>query len=270
MPTIASPESQAIRVSDVIETLAVIPQIQSSRKPVDSSESAGLRGNMLAAIAHEVNQPLYAIKNYSLAALATLRQIERDEATADGWYDKLRNALDTIAGQVERGSRIVAELKSLAGQNRQFKNSVDLHEVVRRAVESIRLRSDFDDHLIILRLNASQTLVQGEELQLELVLGNLILNAIDAARNQEPERKSIEICTSSDGKDFLLQVFDEGCGVDEDAIPTLFEPYVTHKAHGLGMGLTICRDIIRSHNGNIGCQRRQPVGTEFFINLPLA
>ncbi len=256
-------------MTEIIATVAPIPQVPSSRERIDDSTSNSLRGNMLAAIAHEVNQPLYAIKNYSLAALATLRQIERDEATTNGWYDKLRCALDTIAGQVERGSRIVAELKSLAGQNRQFENSVDLHDVVRRAVESIRLRSDFDEHRITLRLNASQTLVRGEGLQLELVLGNLILNAIDAAREQEAERKTIEISTSSNGNDFLLQVLDEGCGVNEDVIPTLFEPYVTHKAHGLGMGLAICRDIILSHHGDIGCQRRQPVGTEFFINLPL-
>jgi two-component system sensor kinase FixL len=149
--------------------------------------------------------------------------------------------------------------------------SVDINNVI-RFVERI-VYGDANQHNVIVRLDLSSDVcpVKGDNVQLQQVILNLMLNAFSAMSGTEfGERRLTVRSKSIDGSNVLIEVEDSGTGIAEEKLESIFEPFITSKPEGLGMGLSICRSIIERHGGRIWAANNPDGGAKFSITLPVA
>lgn len=219
-------------------------------------------GELAASIAHEVNQPLSAIATSGDACLRWL-------AAEPPNLDRARLAVGRIVDDANRAGKVVARvrehMRGEVGQTREM----SLNDVV---VESVALaQSEIDRNGIALRLDLADGLspILGDPIQLQQVLGNLILNAIEAMADLPASRRSLDLRTWPDGATVRLCVKDTGIGVREDDLPFLFDAFWTTKNGGTGMGLAICRTIVEAHGGAITASLPGPTGMEIHVSLPV-
>jgi C4-dicarboxylate-specific signal transduction histidine kinase len=216
-------------------------------------------GPLAASIAHEVDQPLAAI---ALNAQAALRAIERAPDQAE---TALRNVLEAS----RLASEILGSMRTLAGQA----HSARAHCALAGAVEQVLAR--YHGRLAGLAVVPQVTLarqadrVWASPVQLHQLLRNLVANALDALALVPAGRRSLRIAAGLDGAGMLvLTVRDSGAGMDAEQARRAFEPMYGTKAHGLGLGLAICRAIVDAHGGSIGAESAPGRGCTVRVALP--
>jgi PAS domain S-box-containing protein len=217
-------------------------------------------GEVTTEIAHQVNQPLAAIGMYSAAALRILQE-------GDGQHQQVREWLQAINSQAKRAAETVQRLRRFVRKGETEQGPVDLNAVVREMVALNRhdaraQQVDFD-----LRLKPDLPRVEAERILLEQVLHNLIRNALDASAGQEGPRR-IEIGSQADAREVCVTVADSGPGVEAALAARIFDPFVTGKPDGLGIGLALCRTIVEAHGGHIEHCNRPEGGALFTVCLP--
>jgi PAS domain S-box-containing protein len=220
-------------------------------------------GELTASIAHEVNQPLGAM--VANAAACTRWLAFEPPETA-----KARRALESIAADGRRASEIIGRIRALVKRQAPRKDPVDVNlkiaEVIELTADEIRRNG------IVLRTELSDGLppVHGDRVQLQQVLLNLILNAIDAMGPIEDRPRELTIVSRGDGGDaVLVEVRDVGPGIDPERAAKVFEPFFTTKSDGLGIGLSISRSIVEAHGGNLWVEPNEPHGAIFRFSLPV-
>lgn len=218
-------------------------------------------GELAASIAHEVNQPLSAIATSGDACLRWL-------AAEPPNLGRARLAAGRIVDDANRAGKVVARMREhMRGEVAQ-QREIALNDVV---VEAVALaQSEIYRHEIALRLDLTEGLcpIMGDPIQLQQVLGNLILNAIEAMADLPVSRRSLELRTWNEDSTVRLSVKDSGMGVPGDNLPLLFDAFWTTKLGGTGMGLAICRTIVEAHGGAIEASLAGPVGMEVRVGLP--
>ncbi|WP_337848257.1 ATP-binding protein [Sphingomonas sp.] len=218
-------------------------------------------GELAASIAHEVNQPLSAI---AASGDACKRWLAADPPNVA----RALLAAGRIVDDANRAGKIVARVRENMSGDAAEKRDVSLSDVV---TESMALaQSEIDRSGVTVRLDLTEPLpsIQGDPIQLQQVLGNLILNAIEAMTDQPVSRRMLDLRTWADNDTAWLCVKDAGSGVNEDNLPFLFDAFWTTKKGGTGMGLAICRTIVEAHNGTIFAKRSEPIGLEIHLGLP--
>jgi PAS domain S-box-containing protein len=201
-------------------------------------------GELAAAIAHEVNQPLTAIVTNANFSLRQLKD-------ANPNLDELRSAIAEIVNDGNRASAVIARIRGLLVKESPHRTELDINEIIQE-VTSL-LRNELTRNRIHLRTEFAPNLpcVRGDPVQLQQVLINLIVNALEAVRlsPELPRKLLIRSAKNSDG--ILIQVQDSGPGIDPELAHRIFEPFFTTKTEGIGMGLAISRSIIESHGGQL-------------------
>lgn len=219
-------------------------------------------GEMAAAFAHELNQPLAAIASYSDAGLIKLQRGEIDR-------DQLAGSLELIAAQAQRAGRIIRELLTFLSKTETFKTSVDVNALVHSAVEL--MQPEAMTHGISIRHHLSEGMrtVLAEAIHIEHVLVNLLRNAIDAIRDAALKGGVVTVETDVTDQGMVrISVHDTGPGIDARAVEQLFKPFHTTKPQGLGMGLAISSSIVEAHGGRIWAEPGN--GGVFRFTLPYA
>jgi two-component system sensor kinase FixL len=220
-------------------------------------------GQMSSAIAHELNQPLTAISNYVKAARRTL---DSSDPLA---LRRAQEMMDKAAQQVLRAGAIIRNLREFVEKRETNRAPESLNKVVE---ESIALGLVGMAHLGIhtrLELEPAMAPVLIEKIQIQQVLINLIRNGIEAM--EEVRVRELVISTATDGSDFAqVTVRDSGPGLTREVQQRLFQPFVTTKENGMGIGLNICQSIVEAHGGNIVAFAVEPSGTCFRFRLPIA
>lgn len=218
-------------------------------------------GELAASIAHEVNQPLSAIATSGDACLRWL-------AAEPPNLDRARMAVGRIVDDANRAGKVAARVREhMRGEMAQRKE-ISLNDVI---LESVALaQSEIDRNGITLRLDLADNLspVLGDPIQLQQVLGNLILNAIEAMADLPASRRSLVLRTWPDNGTIGLSVTDTGIGAREENLAFLFDAFWTTKNGGTGMGLAICRTIVEAHGGTIEASIPGPIGLEIHLSLP--
>lgn len=201
-------------------------------------------GELAAAIAHEVNQPLTAIVTNANFSLRQLRGSSPNLA-------ELRTAITEIVGDGARASAVITRIRSLLRKQTPGRVQLDINEIIREVISLLRNELTRNRVYLGTELSAQLPRVQGDPVQLQQVLINLIMNAVEAMRisREEPRRLSIRSTRNADG--VLVQVQDSGPGIESEHAERIFEPFFTTKAEGTGMGLAISRSIIESHGGQL-------------------
>jgi two-component system, LuxR family, sensor kinase FixL len=219
-------------------------------------------GELSASIAHEVNQPLAAIVTNGEAAV---RWLARDEPD----LQEARDALERAIQEGRRASEVIRRIRSLSRKSEQKKSLIDLNEVLAESLPL--LQRDIAARDILLQLNMAERLplVEADRIQMQQVLMNLLMNAIQAMDAAQPGDRCLTIRSSADADgNVCLQVQDSGVGFDDETEKNLFNASFTTKASGMGMGLSICRSIIEAHGGRIRATRNAGRGATFHISLP--
>jgi signal transduction histidine kinase len=219
-------------------------------------------GAMTASIAHEVNQPLAAIVSHGEASL---RWLDRDPPRLDEVEASIRH----VIADGKRASEVVQRIRALIRRTGSEKRLLNLNDLVGDVVPLVR--HEAARHRALLRLDLAMDLpaINGDPIQLQQVIINLIINAVQAMSTVEGRARSVTVNTHADGDDHVvLEVTDSGPGIDVADAAHIFEAFFTTKPEGMGMGLSICRSIIEAHGGQMTARTPGP-GAVFRCILPI-
>ena len=221
-------------------------------------------GEFASAIAHELNQPLAAIATYNNACLRLL------QSGAGAASPELKDAMEKCRDQAKRAGAIIQRLREVLRQPLPPRTEQDLAEIARAALQLAE--PEAHEAGVVLRLRSDPgPRVRADRLLLEQVALNLLRNGIEAVRALPEERRRVSIETAIDAQGrATLTVHDRGEGVAPEVEERLFDPFVTTKAGGLGLGLSICRSVIEAHGGSIEYARDAANGgARFAFRLPV-
>ncbi|PSO17519.1 sensor histidine kinase [Bradyrhizobium sp. MOS002] len=219
-------------------------------------------GELTATIAHEINQPLGSVLTNAETAQAILKSSNPDIV-------ELNEIVDDIVRDNRRASDVVRKIRDVMKRAPFDPKNLDFNEVVRDAVEFLSAVGVGRKVELKTFLAPAALPIIGDRIQLQQVVTNLVVNAMDAMADVPGENRIVSIRTSRVEKFAQLSVSDRGHGIPEDKLKEVFEPFYTSKAEGMGMGLSIARTIIEAHNGHISARNRDHGGATFRIRLPL-
>ena len=218
-------------------------------------------GEMATTLAHELNQPLAAISNYSMGCVRRLRSGNWDEA-------ELLDALEKGAAQAERASKVVQRVRALVARRAPNLVSCDINEVVGGVSSMIGLEARRNATSLELELSDVIPYVHADPLLMEQVILNLSRNALDAMQETPAGERQLTIRSRPNGANTVeVEVADRGRGIDQELEGNLFTPFFSTKSHGMGLGLHICRSIVEAHGGHVWVSRNPGNGVTFHFSL---
>jgi PAS domain S-box-containing protein len=213
-------------------------------------------GQLTASITHEVNQPLTAAVTYALAARRWLSAEPPNFREAD-------DALSLIVREGKRAGEVVGRIRALIKKAPARKDAVEINDAILEVIALTRTEAANNSVSVRTQLAEGLPRVQGDRVQLQQVLLNLIINAIEAMRDVGEEERELLISTRNQPDGVFVEVRDSGPGFAPAVLERVFEAFYTTKAGGLGLGLSICRSIIEAHNGRLRASANVPRGATF-------
>jgi PAS domain S-box-containing protein len=248
-------------IEDRTRALARLDQMQSDFAHMNR---VSMMGELVASLSHEIKQPIATARNNARAALNFL-----DKQPPD--LGEVKEALGCIVGDADRAGdiidRIRDHIKKAPLRNDRFDLNVAINEVIELAKSAITENGVS----VQTRLAGRMKPVQGDRVQVQQVVLNLILNAIEAMGSVEARTRELLVSTEqSQTNDILVAVRDSGPGIDPESLDRVFEAFYTTKSGGMGMGLSICRSIIDAHGGRLWAEANEPGGTIFQFTVPSA
>ena len=241
----------------VIERTAELQRTMAELTHMNRVATAGV---LSASIAHEISQPLTGIVASAGAAQQWLALREPN-------IEKARGALDQIESDGHRAAEIVTSLRGMLKKEMPARNPIDINRLIFTVLAIVR--HELQKHRVELRTELDESLptLEGDRVQLQQVVLNLVMNAIEAMQSVTPRILSIRSGVSKPNV-IHVTVEDTGTGVDPSNHDHIFNPMFTTKEHGMGIGLSICRSIIESHNGRIWAMQGIDKGSIFQFELP--
>ena len=216
-------------------------------------------GELTASIAHEINQPLAAVVNNATACVHWLAAQNLEEA---------RQSAEFVITDGHRAGEIIARIRALAKKAPSRKDWVDVNDTILEVIALARSQVQSNGVLLRTRLDEDLPLILGDRIQLQQVLLNLIINAIEAMNDVRDARELSISSANDDSRNVLVAVRDSGPGLDPRNLDRLFEAFYTTKPHGMGMGLAISRSIVEAHGGRLWVTPNEPHGAVFQFTLP--
>ena len=217
-------------------------------------------GETTASIAHEINQPLSAIVNNANACLRWL--------TADN-IEEARQSAERIRADARRAGEIINRIRSFAKKASPQKDWMDINHTIRDVIALAR--SEVEQNRVALETKLSdavQPFIFADRIQLQQVILNLILNAVEAMSEMSGGPRQLLIRTDTNESGIVVAVRDSGPGLKPEGLHRLFTPFYTTKPQGMGMGLAICRSIIEAHGGRLWATANLDRGATFQFTLP--
>jgi PAS domain S-box-containing protein len=251
-------------VRDLTDKRRVEEALREARDEVTRVTRLTAMGQLSASIAHEINQPLTAMAANSDTCLYWLTREEPNLA-------KARAAAQRLAKDVRRASEIIARIKALMNKTPVERALLDINEVVRDVLKLTQ--GELRKHRIttLVDLHESVPLINGDGVQLQQVILNVVLNGIESMTLVEDRQRTLSIRSCvPDNRMVEVSFHDTGVGLDSTVVDRLFDAFFTTKRNGTGMGLAICRSIIEAHNGQISAAPGAPFGAVFQFTVPIA
>ncbi|MTW23096.1 GHKL domain-containing protein [Allochromatium palmeri] len=220
-------------------------------------------GELTGAIAHEINQPLGAILSNADAADLLL-------ASGADRRDELRAILADIRQDDLRASEVIRRLRALLAKQPVDWHPFDLNEAIRELEPVLRAEARRRRVALDLRLTATAPLLLGDRIQIQQVLINLALNAMDAANGLPEARRAVAVSVEHDADRLILVVRDRGPGIAPEHLPQLFDSFFSTKSQGMGLGLSITRTLVEAHGGRVWAESGSGMGAVFRVEWPAA
>jgi len=223
-----------------------------------------MMGELAASLSHEILHPIATARNNARAGMRFLEMSPPN-------LSEVKEALGCVVRDADRAKDIVGRIRSQIKRAPPQKERFDLHEAINEVIVMVRSAIAKDAISVNTRLMDGLVPVQGDRVQLQQVLVNLILNAVEAMSSVEDGARELSIRTEqSQTGGVLVAVHDSGPGIDSVNLERVFEPFYTTKTNGIGMGLSICQTIIHGHGGRLSVRANEPRGTVFQFTLPAA
>jgi len=258
-------ESIGVRASnrDITKRMEAKKEIERLNQELAHTTRVATMGELAASISHELNQPLCAIQANAQAALQLLSRNNPDFAL-------LREIQEDILADNIRAQEVIVRTRSMIKKEEVKKESLDINILVKEVIALVKSNLALGQVRSALSLTESLPPVFADRTGLQQALLNLVLNALDAAKEQEVNRREIIISTGTcqDGR-LRISVRDQGRGLALDKISTIFEPFFSTKTGGLGMGLAISRSLVEECDGEIAAENNSSGGATFHIYLPV-
>ncbi len=252
---------------------AVVVQVDVTRRHEAAAEAhmrdreiahlnrVGAVGELASSLAHELGQPLGAILANAQAAR---RLLSRDAPD----LDEVRASVGDIIEDDQRAGHVIQRMRAMLRGGETPRDAVDLNDIVRSVVRMVAGETSLRGASIHPDLAPSSLVVFGDRVQLEQVVLNLVVNGLDAVAGCPLEQREVRIATGAVNGGVQVSVTDCGPGIRGPNLERVFEPFYTTKAHGLGMGLSICRSIVEAHGGEIRVENGAQGGASFRCAFP--
>jgi C4-dicarboxylate-specific signal transduction histidine kinase len=252
-----------VGVIDITDRLRAQENLQRVQAELAHAARVSTLGELTASIAHEVNQPLTAIVTNGEAGLRWLNRPEPDT-------QEVRKAIDRMIGEANRASGVIGRIRTMAMKGQPEQAALAPNLLIEDA--TLLIRRELAIHDVALRLVLGQDLppIVGDRVQLQQVVINLMVNAIQAMAEHGGTRRDLTVRSTVEGGAVAISVADTGPGIPPDRFGQLFNAFYTTKASGMGMGLSICKTIIEAHGGRIEVDSRLGEGAMFRVTLPVA
>jgi len=246
---------------DITNRKKIELELQQKRNELNHINRVSTMGQLASTLAHELNQPLGAI----------LRNAEAGELFLQGPspdLDELRAILVDIRKDDLRAGEVIDRMRAMMKQRKAERRPLDLKLLTEEVVTLVQ--SDADKRHVRLSLDTDPILplISGDRVQLQQVLVNLLLNAMDALDNNPPEKRLVMVSARAAGARVEVAVTDNGPGIAADQLTHVFDPFFSSKPDGLGMGLAISRGIIEAHGGRLWANNNKTGGATFTFTLP--
>jgi C4-dicarboxylate-specific signal transduction histidine kinase len=220
-------------------------------------------GELVASIAHEINQPLAAIATNADACLRWLNREKPD-------LDEARDAVTRIRRGADQAGNVIRGLRALARKSGPELARFDINDAIRDVLALVRTELHRQGVVLHTDLTVGERQVIGDRVQLQQVLLNLIINGIEAMSTLTERTRELTVSAAvAEPGTLLVAVEDTGTGLDEAIAKRIFEPFFTTKSDGLGIGLSICCSIIEAHGGRLWVSPRAPHGAAFHFTIPV-
>jgi signal transduction histidine kinase len=233
------------------------------REQINLLSRVSLLGEMTASLAHELNQPLSAIITNANTGKRSIDIGKEDPAT-------LRDILVDVEADGRRAHDIIRNVRNTIKKTDPTLRRINLNELVTKVAHVVRPDAVAYSCEVETSLAKDLPLIEGDPVQIQQVLVNLVSNALDAMWQTPPDRRKVEISTAGNGdNEVRLSVRDHGTGIRTEVHERLFDRFFTTKEQGLGMGLAIVRSIVESHGGDIQAENVADGGARFYFTLPV-
>jgi len=256
------------QIAIMVLTGLLLASVQNERREAESTARKRLEqlarasrvqtmGQMSAVIAHEINQPLCAVSSYAQTSRRLL---------ARGQHQRLDTALERIATNTQRASDIVRNIREWSARVPERRESVRVERLLQHVTTLMRGETRHRGVSLELEYDADLGEVEVAPTQVEQVIVNLLNNALDAVHGQEDQR--IRLAAWRESGEVCVEVADNGPGIADSEMETIFDPFVSHKDEGMGLGLALSRSLIESHGGRMQARNLEPRGAAFCFTLP--
>jgi len=219
-------------------------------------------GELTTSIAHELNQPLGSILTNTETAEIMLRGASPD-------MDEIRHILADIRRDDQRASEVIRRLRSVLKKTPFEVRDIELNDTVREAIGLVRALADGRRIALAYTPALANLHVRGDPVQLQQVVLNLVINAMDAVSDVEMKKREVSVSTVRAGHQAEIRIADTGPGIASADLGSVFNPFFTTKPEGMGMGLAIARTIVEAHHGTIAAENQPWGGALFTIRLPV-
>src|SRR2546427_4779389 len=261
-PQPAKLDDVLVAVVDLRERKATEEALLRAREELARVTRVSTVGELAASIAHEINQPLAAVATYAGAAHLWL---QRDPPNVE----RARDALQRTMQESEHAGEIVARVRALVKKAPPLATAVDINSVIVEVLDLSRNELQRNGISIRTQLATGKPRVRGDRIQLQQLVLNLILNAVDAMSEPGGAPRELSISSLREGaNEILVEVRDSGHGLSPQTMERIFDPFFTTKPDGMGMGLSISRSIVVAHGGRLWAMANGPRGAVFRFALP--
>ena len=249
-------------VMDITVTRRAEEELHQARTELARVARVTALGELTAAIAHEVNQPLTGLVSSGNACLRWLGGETPNLEAA-------RRAIERMINDGSRASEVVSRIRALVRKSPPRRDWLNMNDAITEVIALIRTEVQRNRISLETELSNDLPLVVGDRIQLQQVILNLVMNAIEAMSGINPPQRKLLVASVKDGSDgVLVEVRDSGAGLDQTALDRLFEAFYTTKPEGMGMGLAISRTIVEAHGGELTAKPNAPQGAIFRFRLP--
>jgi PAS domain S-box-containing protein len=245
-------------IEDRTRALARLEQMQSDFAHMNR---VSIMGELAASLSHEITQPIASARNNARAAQNFLDMQPPDLGEA-------REALSCVVGDTDRAGLMIDRIRDQMKKAPPRKAQFDLNEAINEVIAFGRSAVIKNGVSVQTRLSEGLFPIHGDRVQLQQVVLNLLLNALEAMGSTEAGARELLISTEQDHRGVVVAVRDSGPGLDPSHLERVFDAFYTTKASGMGMGLSICRSIIEAHGGRLWAEANEPRGATFQFALP--